>query len=126
MRLELTASHGPSCTCPAPPFAGMVYLAEIGDPSAFVPVTVTWKFSPCSSITSVISFGGWPAVYFDFAVSSFHVPTNGLCANNAPANANSATVEINLCIGLLSPARIIYQIRRLCRQVLSTVCSAQR
>ena len=36
-------------------------------------------------------------MYFVFALFSFHVPTSGLCANNVPANANSAIVEISLC-----------------------------
>ena len=102
-------SHAPpSWICAGPPFTGTVYFIEYADPFAPVPVIVVCTLSPCSSLTTVRSLGGaWAVVRFVFAVLSLHVPTKGLSANNVPANASSAKVQITLCNVLLLGGKYI-------------------
>src|ERR1700737_2888744 len=64
----------------------MGYPYDMGFPAALMPSTLTL---PEASQVSVWLCGAGPGSNFDFATSSFHVPTNGsLCADASPAVVN--------------------------------------
>src|SRR3954462_10218759 len=85
----IPAGGTPSTNLVAPPSCGPVFLLEIGVSSFAVPFIVTSNVrSPTSRTITVISFAVFGyGVNFDFAGSSFHVPTHGF------SDATSTSVE---------------------------------